>query len=62
MQEAMRAATKRPSMRRAINEKCRERIYDPIGGNGNWRQQVTACTSPGCPLYPLRPVSKAHAG
>ena len=62
MQDATRATMKRPSMRRAINEKCRECIYDPIGGNGNWRQQVEACTSPDCPLFALRPVSKSHAG
>lgn len=43
------------SMRKAINEMCRQYIYDPMGGNGNWRQQVTKCTSPGCPLYELRP-------
>ena len=50
---------RKPSMRRAINAKCKECIYDPIGGSGNWRQQVEACTVTGCPLYPLRPVSRA---
>ena len=50
---------RKPSMRRAINAKCKECIYDPIGGNGTWRQQVEACTAPDCPLYPLRPVSRA---
>ena len=43
--------------RAAINAKCKECIYDGIGGTGNWRQQVEACTSPKCPLFPLRPVS-----
>ena len=46
------------SFRSAINAKCRECIYDPVGGRGNWRQQVEACTSYTCPLYPLRPVSE----
>lgn len=44
--------------RTAINDKCRECIYDPVGGSGNWRQQITACTSTTCPLFPFRPVSK----
>ncbi len=47
------------SLRKAINDKCRECIYDPIGGRGNWRQQVEACTSPACPLFSVRPTSKA---
>jgi transposase-like protein len=45
----------RPSMRKAINDKCKECIYDPIGGNGTWVQQVRDCTSPECPLFGLRP-------
>lgn len=43
-----------PSLRQAINAKCKECIYDPIG-RGTWRQQVEACTSYACPLYPIRP-------
>jgi hypothetical protein len=47
-------------MRGKINAKCCECIYDGSGGaGGNWRQQVTACTSYSCPLYPVRPVSKS---
>ena len=49
---------RKPSMRRAINAKCKECIYDPIGGDGTWRAQVEACTVTGCPLYPLRPTSR----
>jgi hypothetical protein len=30
------------SMRKAINDKCKDCIYDPYGGGGNWRQQVQA--------------------
>lgn len=48
------------SLRAAINAKCRECIYDPIGGKGNWRQQVEACTSPKCPLYAVRARSKGE--
>lgn len=47
------------SLRRAINDKCRECIYDPAD-SGNWRQQVTACTATECPLFPYRPRSTAH--
>jgi hypothetical protein len=43
------------SLRKAINDKCRECIYCPITGNGSWRQQVAACTSKKCALYPVRP-------
>lgn len=43
-------------MRAAINAKCKECIYDPIGGQGTWRQQVEACTALGCSLYELRPL------
>jgi len=50
---------KRPSMRKAINAKCKECIYDEnINGNGTWRQQVEGCTSPLCPLFPLRPIAQ----
>ncbi len=45
------------SMRKAINDMCKQCIYDPAD-KGNWRQQVQACTSPKCPLYDLRPISK----
>ena len=44
------------SLRKAINDKCKECIYDKLG-EGNWRQQVEACTSPACPLYAVRPKS-----
>ena len=50
------------SLRQAINDKCRECIFDPLSGLGNWRQQVSACTSPGCPLFPVRPVSQPKKG
>ncbi len=43
------------SLRRAINDKCKECLFDPIGGNGTWKQQTAACTSKACPLWPVRP-------
>lgn len=48
----------RPSLRGAINAKCKECIYDPRSGMGTWREQVTACTSYSCPLFAVRPVSE----
>jgi hypothetical protein len=48
------------SLRAAINLKCRECLYDPLSGLGNWRQQVSACTSSECPLFPVRPKSRPH--
>ena len=54
--------TPKRSLRAAINDKCRECIHDPIGGFGNWREQVTACTSRACPLYPVRPLTKGQRG
>ena len=41
----------------AINEKCKDCIYDPKAG-GNWRQQTSACTIKSCALWPFRPKSK----
>jgi len=46
------------SLRKAINAKCKECIYDPYGPGG-WKQQVTACSSYGCPLYTVRPISES---
>ena len=47
------------SLRKAINDKCRECVYDPQAP-GNWREQVTWCLVPKCPLYPVRPLSKGN--
>lgn len=47
----------RGSRAKAINNFCKACIYDPHHGNGTWRQQVEACTSVNCPLYPFRPLS-----
>lgn len=51
---------KRPSMRKAINDKCKECIYDAVSGLGTWRQQVEACTSRSCSLYAVRPLACAE--
>ena len=45
-------------LRGKINAKWIENALDTFGGGGNWRQQVEACTSYFCPLYPVRPTSK----
>ena len=45
------------SLRKRINLKCKECIYDEVGGTGNWRQQVGACTATDCPLWDVRPKS-----
>lgn len=47
----------RKSLRGSINAFCRECIYDPREP-GRWREQVEACPSRSCPLYPVRP--RAH--
>lgn len=44
-------------MRKAIDEKCKDCIYDQKAP-GNWRQQVTACTIKSCSLWPFRPLSR----
>ena len=39
----------------AINEKCKDCIYDPAV-KGTWREQVELCTSvKSCALWPYRP-------
>lgn len=42
------------SLRKAINEKCKDCVYDPTE-KGGWRQQVKQCTCTDCPLYLVRP-------
>ena len=44
------------SLRKAIDAKCRDCAYDELD-RGNWRRQIEACTSTGCPLWPHRPVT-----
>jgi len=47
------------SLRSAINAKCRECIYDPHSGMGNWRQQVSACSVTRRALWVVRPQSES---
>ncbi len=42
------------SLRKAIDNMCKQCIYDPYPGNGTWRQQVGACTSKDCALFEVR--------
>jgi len=46
------------SLRAAINAFCRSCLYDPHEP-GRWREQIEACTATDCPLYPVRPRSRA---
>ena len=45
------------SLRKAINNKCKDCIYDPLAG-GSWLKQVELCTSTNCPLYDVRPIRR----
>jgi hypothetical protein len=45
------------SLRGAIDAMCKRCIYDP-GARGNWREQVSSCSSADCPLHPSRPISR----
>jgi hypothetical protein len=49
------------SLRKAINDKCKDCTYDEYSGLGNWRQQITLCTVKKCPLWPVRPKSTGKA-
>lgn len=49
---------KRPSMRTAIDAKCKDCIHDPYQ-RGNWREQIAACESSNCALHDVRPVPRA---
>jgi hypothetical protein len=45
------------SLRRAIDAKCRDRIFDPAMP-GTWREQVAQCACTDCPLWPHRPAPR----
>ena len=47
-------------LRSAINDKCKDCIYDPCAG-GSWREQVTMCSAIDCPLWSVRPRISARA-
>lgn len=46
-----------PTRAAAINAFCRSCIVDTMAA-GTWREQVAACTSGGCALFPFRPVPR----
>ncbi len=46
------------SLRKCIDENCRNCIYDKQAA-GTWLQQVTLCSVTSCSIYPVRPVTKA---
>ena len=43
----------------AINEKCKECLYDPEV-EGTWRMQVEQCELTACALHPYRPKSRSN--
>jgi hypothetical protein len=47
----------RPSLREAVNIKCKACIYDPQA-KGAWREQVADCASSNCALHCVRPVPR----
>lgn len=47
---------KRPSMRKAVNAKCRECTYDKLD-KGSAAQQIAACIDTSCGLHGVRPVT-----
>lgn len=57
-QKVIQAQASRRGYRGKVNAKCVECIYDPISGGGTWREQVAACASTKCPLWPIRAASR----
>ncbi len=49
------------SLRKAINDKCKDCTYDERNGLGTWRQQTELCTVKICPLWEVRPRSAKKA-
>lgn len=47
------------SLRKSINEKCIECIYDK-GSDGGKLQQIAKCTAKHCPLFNVRPQPKGE--
>tara|TARA_R110000803_G_scaffold3216_1_gene10911 strand:+ start:12453 stop:12743 length:291 start_codon:yes stop_codon:yes gene_type:complete len=47
---------KRPSLRGAIDKKCRACTYDELDA-GTARQQIACCIDTDCPLHCVRPVN-----
>jgi hypothetical protein len=47
---------KRPSLKAAVENMCKQCIYD-TSADGTWRQQVENCSSTECALYDVRPMT-----
>lgn len=47
------------SLRNAINEMCKECLFDPLEP-GSWTAQVGGCTAKRCPLYKVRPGQRSN--
>ena len=48
------------SLRVAIDEKCKDCIYDSAVPM-NWKKQVTLCTSYDCGLFEVRSISESKS-
>ena len=46
------------SLKKAVDLKCKDCIYDPLD-TGSWRHQVENCLDTTCPLWEVRPVTIA---
>lgn len=46
------------SLKKCIEEKCKDCTYDHLAP-GTWREQVEACGVVSCPLYSVRPMTVA---
>lgn len=46
------------SIRKAIDNKCKDCIYDDLAG-GTWRRQTSACEDKECSLWEYRPLDTA---
>ena len=46
------------SLKKCIEEKCKDCTYDPLAG-GTWREQVEQCTIRTSALWPVRPITVA---
>lgn len=46
------------SLKKCIEEKCKDCTYDPLAG-GTWREQVELCRVTKCALWPVRPMTVA---
>lgn len=60
-QELITKYTERAGLKGKITAMCISCIYDP-SGKGNWRMQVSECTSELCPLHSVRPLSSKYEG